>query len=251
MILNKSYIILFLVIIFFILLILVNTNNKPEYKEKSNKLNNLLNKAQKILNKENFTDSPNSEKYGESTNSVGQTPVTTMNEILETKPNPTTSVYETETNEEVSSPLNNILKSLKEINTEQNNDNSETTNTPETTSNSCDLQFKNVDEVVSQLDDLEQKCNTYEEEQTKKNKLERERLKEIYNEQLEIETGKINELKNIVNYYRKRYNSKLSINNKCRKDKQLDIKNTIKSINRSNVIENPKIIKQKKCPTTS
>ena len=171
-----------------------------------------------------------------------------MTEILENTPNPTTSVYETEPNDEVSSPLNNILKSLKEINTEQNNDNSETTNTPETTSNSCDLQFKNVDDVVSQLDDLEQKCNTYEQEQTKKNKLERERLKEIYNEQLEIETEKINELKNIVNYYRKRYNSKLSISNKCRKDKQQDIKNTIKSIDKSNIINDPKITIEKQCP---
>ena len=69
---------------------------------------------------------------------------------------------------------------------------------------------------------MEEKCRDYETKERDKIDKERQYLKEKYREQLEIENDKIEQLKDLVNYYRKRYYKKLNINNECRKKYKID-----------------------------
>jgi hypothetical protein len=75
----------------------------------------------------------------------------------------------------------------------------------------------NIDDLLEQLDTMEDKCKEYEDKERTKLDKERQYLKEKYREQLEIENDKIEQLKDLVNYYRRRYYKKLKINNDCRK----------------------------------
>lgn len=74
--------------------------------------------------------------------------------------------------------------------------------------------------MMDNLVTLETKCHEYEEKQHAYDKTEKENHEEIVREQIKIENEKIGELKEIVNYYRKKYNEKLNINSQCRKQKQ-------------------------------
>ena len=89
----------------------------------------------------------------------------------------------------------------------------------------------NIEDVLTDLDTLEKRCKTYEQNQINNFDTERKRLDDIHRGQLDIETDKINQLKEIVKYYKKEYDTKLTINTACRKEKQFKLDKDITQIN--------------------
>jgi hypothetical protein len=133
--------------------------------------------------------------------------------------------FQSSPNEAVSNLANGIGKS-----------NTQTTTTvmpnPPSPTDSCDS--SNIETVLTDLDTLEKRCQTYEQNQSNKFDTERKRLDDIHRGQLDIEKDKINQLQEIVKYYKKEYDTKLTINTKCRHEKQLKLDNDIKHINKPN-----------------
>lgn len=76
-----------------------------------------------------------------------------------------------------------------------------------------------LDTMFEGLQNLEQKCIKYEKSQQENDDNEKKRNEEYIQEQLDIENVKINELTEIVNFYRKKYHEKMSVNSQCRKNK--------------------------------
>ena len=87
-----------------------------------------------------------------------------------------------------------------------------------------------IHEIISKLDNLEERCNNFEERQTTKFKDEQQQLQEEYRIQLDLETEKINQLKDIVSYYKRQYDTKLKLNTQCRKETGLQLDEDIKTV---------------------
>lgn len=83
---------------------------------------------------------------------------------------------------------------------------------------SCD-NSESLNNLIENLDNLELKCREYETKQETWDNDQKEKHEKIVKNQIELENKKINELKQIVNYYRRKYNEKLHINTKCRETK--------------------------------
>jgi len=88
----------------------------------------------------------------------------------------------------------------------------------------------NISEIINNLDTLEDKCEIFEERQTKKFKDEQQQLNEEYRTQLDLETEKINQLKDIVSYYKKQYDTKLNLNTQCRKETGIKLEEDLKTV---------------------
>ena len=84
-----------------------------------------------------------------------------------------------------------------------------------------------LDDMFTNLTSLEEKCSEYEIKQQDNDDREKKRHEEFIQEQLDIENVKINELTEIVNFYRKKYHEKMSVNSKCRKNKFNILENTM------------------------
>ena len=80
------------------------------------------------------------------------------------------------------------------------------------------------------MDSLEEKCDTFEERQTTKFKEKQKELQEEYRTQLDLETEKINQLKDIVSYYKKQYDTKLNLNKQCRTETGLKLNQDIQTV---------------------
>lgn len=88
-----------------------------------------------------------------------------------------------------------------------------------------------LDDMFTNLTSLEEKCTEYETKQRDNDDREKKRHEEFIQEQLDIENVKINELTEIVNFYRKKYHEKMSVNSQCRGNKFNVLENTIKDLN--------------------
>jgi len=222
---NNLYMIVFLVLVlvlgaFFVI-------KKPGEKFKNNKLlrnynnnnlNKLLSNSNKILNKEHFYASPPQEEEEKKDTE-------TSNNALETLKN------------EIDNSLINTNKKVIEKNTDkiilenlQNNMNNENIVSQVDVIDNAPASTEQVDLLITQLDDLEDKCNILEQRELEKQQKEKERLAEIHRQQLDIETEKINSLKDIVKYYKKQYNNKLNINKKCRDDIESNLQKDVNHI---------------------
>jgi len=91
------------------------------------------------------------------------------------------------------------------------------------TGSSLDVMFEN-------LKSLEKKCKDYEESQDKNDMDDKRKHEELIQEQLDIENVKINELTQIVNFYRKKYTEKKSVTGQCRKQKFGELEKTMKDV---------------------
>lgn len=87
-----------------------------------------------------------------------------------------------------------------------------------------------LDEMFENLKTLEKKCKDYEESQDKNDMDEKRKHEELIQEQLDIENVKINELTQIVNFYRKKYTEKKSVTGQCRKQKFGELEKTMKDV---------------------
>jgi len=101
----------------------------------------------------------------------------------------------------------------------------ETTSKPVASEEESQDNDENLTELMDHLDHMEKKCTEYENREKEKINQETEDLQTKYKAQLEIENDKIEQLKDLVNYYRKRYYKKLKINNKCRSEMQSKLDN--------------------------
>jgi hypothetical protein len=89
-----------------------------------------------------------------------------------------------------------------------------------------------LDDMFTNLTSLEEKCSEYEIKQQDNDDREKKRHEEFIQEQLDIENVKINELTEIVNFYRKKYHEKMSVNSECRKNKFNILENTMDGLNK-------------------
>ena len=89
----------------------------------------------------------------------------------------------------------------------------------------------NITEIINNLEDLEAKCEIFEKTQTQKFKDEQEVLEEDNRRQLDLENEKIDQLKDIVAYYKKQYDTKINLNTQCRTEKGLKLNEDLKTIN--------------------
>tara|TARA_B100000787_G_C16195827_1_gene300751 strand:- start:1900 stop:2604 length:705 start_codon:yes stop_codon:yes gene_type:complete len=87
-----------------------------------------------------------------------------------------------------------------------------------------------LDTMFTNLNDLEKKCKSYEDRQRASDKEEKHRHEELIQEQLDIENVKINELTQIVNFYRKKYNEKKAVTGQCRKQKFGALEKTLSNV---------------------
>jgi len=87
-----------------------------------------------------------------------------------------------------------------------------------------------LDEMFKNLKSLEKKCKDYEESQDKNDMDDKRKHEELIQEQLDIENVKINELTQIVNFYRKKYTEKKSVTGQCRKQKFGELEKTMKDV---------------------
>lgn len=87
-----------------------------------------------------------------------------------------------------------------------------------------------LDDMFKNLKSLEQKCKDYEDSQEKNDLDDKRKHEELIQEQLDIENVKINELTQIVNFYRKKYTEKKSVTGQCRKQKFGDLEKTMKDV---------------------
>ena len=90
---------------------------------------------------------------------------------------------------------------------------------------------QSLDQMFDNLKNLEEKCNKYEEGQRETDDIEKQRHEEFVQEQLNIENVKINELTEIVNFYRKKYQEKMSVNSQCRENKFNTLETNIDKLN--------------------
>jgi len=91
-----------------------------------------------------------------------------------------------------------------------------------------------LDNMFTNLTNLEEKCSEYEIKQQETDDREKQRHEEFIQEQLDIENVKINELTEIVNFYRKKYQEKMSVNSKCRANKLSGLDAATKNLNNLN-----------------
>ena len=91
-----------------------------------------------------------------------------------------------------------------------------------------------LDTMFKGLHNLEQKCIEYEKSQQENDDNEKKRNEEHIQEQLDIENVKINELTEIVNFYRKKYHEKMSVNSQCRKNKFDSLENSMSKMVETN-----------------
>ena len=87
-----------------------------------------------------------------------------------------------------------------------------------------------LDDMFKNLKSLEKKCADYEDSQEKNDMDEKRKHEELIQEQLDIENVKINELTQIVNFYRKKYTEKKSVTGQCRKQKFGELEKTMKDV---------------------
>ena len=87
-----------------------------------------------------------------------------------------------------------------------------------------------LDDMFENLKSLEKKCADYEESQDKNDMDDKRKHEELIQEQLDIENVKINELTQIVNFYRKKYTEKKSVTGQCRKQKFGELEKTMKDV---------------------
>lgn len=87
-----------------------------------------------------------------------------------------------------------------------------------------------LDDMFKNLKTLEQKCKDYEDSQEKNDLDDKRKHEELIQEQLDIENVKINELTQIVNFYRKKYTEKKSVTGQCRKQKFGELEKTMKDV---------------------
>ena len=223
---NNLYMIVFLVLVlvlgaFFVLKKPGENfkNNKLLRNYNNNNLNKLLSNSNKILNKEHFYASPPQEEV------LVKKEIETSNNALETLKN------------EIDNSRINTDKKVKEQNTDkiilenlQNNMNNENIASQVDVIDNAPASTEQVDLLITQLDDLEDKCNILEQRELEKQQKEKERLAEIHRQQLDIETEKINSLRDIVKYYKKQYNNKLKVNKKCRDDIESNLQKDVNHI---------------------
>jgi len=165
----------------------------------SNNLNKLINKANYIFRIENFT----------------------------TSNSPTISTNPTTSNSPTIDATANLKEALTKTTTTVMPD---STDPPPDSSSECD---RTIDNIIEDLEQLETKCDTFEQKQNNKYKDERTRLDDLYRNQLEIETDKIEQLKGLVKYYKTQYDTKLNINNKCRQETQLKLDKDTNFVNKN------------------
>ena len=91
-----------------------------------------------------------------------------------------------------------------------------------------------LDTMFEGLQNLEQKCIKYEQSQQENDDNEKKRNEESIQEQLDIENVKINELTEIVNFYRKKYHEKMSVNSQCRQNKFDSLEKTMSKLVETN-----------------
>jgi len=91
-----------------------------------------------------------------------------------------------------------------------------------------------LDTMFKSLHNLEQKCIEYEKNQQTVDDAEKIRNENSIQEQLDIENVKINELTEIVNFYRKKYHEKMSVNSQCRQNKFDSLENTMSNLVKTN-----------------
>jgi cell division protein FtsL len=87
-----------------------------------------------------------------------------------------------------------------------------------------------LDDMFTNLKTLEKKCKDYEDSQEKNDLDDKRKHEELIQEQLDIENVKINELTQIVNFYRKKYTEKKSVTGQCRKQKFGELEKTMKDV---------------------
>ena len=90
---------------------------------------------------------------------------------------------------------------------------------------------QSLDQMFVNLKNLEDKCKSYEEGQRDTDDIEKKRHEESVQEQLDIENVKINELTEIVNFYRKKYQEKMTVNSQCRENKFTTLETNIDKLN--------------------
>lgn len=91
---------------------------------------------------------------------------------------------------------------------------------------------QSLDDMFDNLKNLEDKCTRYEDRQRETDDIEKMRHEERVQEQLDIENVKINELTEIVNFYRKKYQEKMSVNSQCRENKFNILETNIDKLNK-------------------
>lgn len=87
-----------------------------------------------------------------------------------------------------------------------------------------------ITEMINQLKDLEAECKLFDKQRSQEQEVERIRLKTLHRQQLDVETEKIEQLKDIVKYYKEEYEKKLTINTKCRQQQKLQLDGDINYI---------------------
>jgi len=87
-----------------------------------------------------------------------------------------------------------------------------------------------LDDMFKNLKSLEKKCADYEVSQKKNDMEDKREHEELIQEQLDIENVKINELTQIVNFYRKKYTEKKSVTGQCRNQKFGELEKTMKDV---------------------
>jgi len=89
---------------------------------------------------------------------------------------------------------------------------------------------ESLNNMIKNLDNLEDKCKEYEDRHDTWDKEQKEKHEKVIKEQIELEDKKINELKEIVNFYRRKYNEKLHINTQCRQSTVEELKKTVDEV---------------------
>ena len=87
-----------------------------------------------------------------------------------------------------------------------------------------------LDELFTNLESLETKCSMYEENQKTKDEENKEKHKKMIQEILDIENSKINELTEIVNFYRQKYFEKMNTKNQCRQQTNTMLEQNIDTV---------------------
>jgi hypothetical protein len=87
-----------------------------------------------------------------------------------------------------------------------------------------------ITDMIDQLKDLEGVCKTFETQRSAEQEDERIRLETLHRQQLDVETEKIEQLKDIVKYYKEEYDKKLTINNTCRQQQKKNLNGDINYI---------------------
>lgn len=105
---------------------------------------------------------------------------------------------------------------------------------------SCASPENSLENMIKNLDNLEEKCRYFEGKRDEYDEQEKIRTDKTMKEQIELEDAKIDELKEIVNYYRRKYNEKIHISSKCRTNKIDTLENTAKQLYN---IENKNLLK--------